>query len=70
MDNKEVFARYRGRIIGIFAAILFSLLYFFIGLSVAITVFIFLFIGYILGKWFDGDIDVAGYVNALFQRRR
>lgn len=29
MDNKEVFARYRGRIIGIFAAILFSLLYFF-----------------------------------------
>ncbi|GAK06225.1 hypothetical protein JCM19037_4805 [Geomicrobium sp. JCM 19037] len=70
MENTEVFARYRGRIIGILAAILFSVLFFYASVSVAITVFIFLFVGYILGKWVDGDLNVAGYINALFQRRR
>ncbi|WP_059103238.1 DUF2273 domain-containing protein [Shouchella shacheensis] len=70
MDNKETFMRYRGRIVGLVSAIIFSLLFLTVGLGYAIAITIFVLIGFLVGKWFDRDLDIGSYIEALFDRRR
>ncbi|MBM0066166.1 DUF2273 domain-containing protein [Alkalicoccobacillus gibsonii] len=67
--NPETFMRYRGRILGLLIAIVFSILYLTIGFGYTVAVAIFVLIGYLIGKWIDGDLDVSTYIQALFSRR-
>ena len=69
MNNKEVFIRYRGRIVGLIAAIIFSVLFLTVGFGYAVMLLVFLLIGYLIGKWADHDLDIASYIDALFNRR-
>lgn len=69
MNNKEVFIRYRGRIVGLIAAAIFSVLFFTVGFGYTVVVFVFLLIGYLIGKWADHDLDIGSYIEALFSRR-
>ena len=67
--NQELFMRYRGRILGLLIAIVFSILYLTIGFGYTVVVGIFVLIGYLIGKWMDGDLNVGAYIDALFSKR-
>lgn len=67
--KQETVKRYRGRIIGLLAALVFSVLFLTIGFWYTVAIGIFVTIGFLIGKWVDGDLNVSSYVDALFSRR-
>lgn len=67
--NPETVRRYRGRVLGLIIATVFSILFFTIGLWYTVVIAIFITIGFLVGKWADGDLNVSGYLDALFSKR-
>lgn len=61
---------YRGRIISLLFAIVFSILYLTVGFGHALVVLLFLLIGIMIGKIIDGDLRVDQLLTFLFQRER
>ncbi|MFC4736888.1 DUF2273 domain-containing protein [Bacillus daqingensis] len=68
-EATETFKRYRGRILGLLAAVLFTILLFTVGFWYTVLIFTILILGYLIGRLFDQDVDVAAYLDALFGRR-
>ncbi|MFB4213231.1 DUF2273 domain-containing protein [Shouchella sp. 1P09AA] len=68
--NPETVKRYRGRIVGLLIAAVFSVLFFTIGFWYTVAVGLFITIGFLVGKWADGDLNASGYLDALFSKRQ
>ncbi|WP_022794919.1 DUF2273 domain-containing protein [Marinococcus halotolerans] len=69
--NEETWQRlrpYRGRIISLLMAIVFSILYLTVGFGHALVVLLFLLIGVLIGKIIDGDLRLDQLLAFFFQR--
>lgn len=69
MENKpEInWKKYRGRLIGIISAFLFSLLWVTIGFPKTVLVFVIVGIGYLVGSFYDGELDVNAWLRYFFR---
>lgn len=64
----ESWYRYRGRIIGVAVALLFAVLWMTIGLGRTIVVGIIVVLGYLIGAYLDGELDLDSWSD-FFSRR-
>lgn len=55
--------KYRGRVIGLLVAFIFALLWMTIGFGEALLIVIIAGIGYGIGAYFDGQIDLDEWFN-------
>ncbi|GAF13279.1 hypothetical protein JCM19045_2516 [Bacillus sp. JCM 19045] len=69
-EKQETFKRYRGRILGLVIAAVFSILFLTIGFGYTVVIAIFVTIGFLVGKWIDGDLNVSSYLEAMFGKRQ
>lgn len=67
---KSIWREYKGRITGLLSAFLFALLWVIFSFGTALLVFVIAAIGYIVGKYFDGDLDLRAWMNFFTGRRR
>lgn len=63
----ETLLPYRGRIIGLFAAIAAGIVFLLWGFGEALLVTILLAVGVLVGRQFDGKKDLRGNLSAFFK---
>lgn len=69
MENKPTidFKQYRGRLLGLVTAFIFALLWVTIGFPKTLLVFVIVGIGYFVGSYFDGQLDVNAWLRYFFK---
>lgn len=55
--------QYRNRIIGLIIAFIFALLWMWLGFAEALLIIIISAIGYLIGSYFDGELDLDSWFN-------
>lgn len=60
---KAVWRQYKGRIIGLLSAFMFALLWVIFNFATAVLVFIIGSIGYLVGAYFDGKLDIREWLR-------
>ncbi len=60
---KEIWPLYKGRIIGLLSAFIFALLWVIFNFGVALLIFVIAGIGFVVGAYFDGAIDLRAWLR-------
>ncbi|MCI7239927.1 DUF2273 domain-containing protein [Aerococcus suis] len=59
--------KYRGRVLGLVIAFLFALLWVTIGFGETLLVMVIVGVGYLIGAYFDGRLDVNAWLKYFFK---
>lgn len=66
---EEILINHRGKALGIFIGLLFSILVISIGLLETVFIMVCIYIGYIVGKRLDDNDNFQDIVNKIFKDR-
>lgn len=58
------------KIVGVTIGIVFGIVLFWLGVGVAFAVLGFAFLGWLIGKIVNGEIDIIGYLETISHRKR
>ncbi|MFE0441540.1 DUF2273 domain-containing protein [Aerococcus sp. NPDC058936] len=61
--ERAIWRQYKGRIIGLLSAFIFALLWVVFNFETALLVFIIAAVGYIVGAYFDGEVDLRAWLR-------
>lgn len=65
---KQLAKKYQGRILGLLLGFIFAVLWVTIGFAKALAVLIIMGLAYVIGAYFDGDLDIDSWL-AFFNIR-
>ena len=69
MSRSEMLLPYRGRLLGLLVGIVLAVLIITVGFGPTLLIVALAAIGYLIGMWRDGQLDVEGWFQ-FFTRRR
>ncbi|WP_129709654.1 DUF2273 domain-containing protein [Priestia megaterium] len=69
MSTPDKLIPYRGRVLGILAGLVLAILLLTIGFGPTLLIVAFMGIGYVIGKWRDGDLDINAWVGFFTKGR-
>lgn len=61
--ERAIWRQYKGRITGLLLAFIFALLWVVFNFGTALLVFIIAAVGYIVGAYFDGEVDLRAWLR-------
>ena len=61
--ERAIWRQYKGRIIGLLSAFIFALLWVVFNFGMALLVFIIAAVGFIIGAYFDGEVDLRAWLR-------
>lgn len=67
MSTKEQLYPYRFRLVGAGIGLIIAILFLTIGFGPTLLLLVFATIGFLIGKWRDGALDIEGWIQ-FFQR--
>lgn len=62
-EERAIWRQYKGRIIGLLSAFIFALLWVVFNFGKALLVFIIAAVGFIIGAYFDGEVDLRAWLR-------
>lgn len=62
-EERAIWRQYKGRIIGLLSAFIFALLWVVFNFGKALLVFIIAAVGFIVGAYFDGEVDLRAWLR-------
>ncbi|MCM3096642.1 DUF2273 domain-containing protein [Priestia megaterium] len=69
MSTPDKLIPYRGRVLGILAGLVLAILLLTIGFDPTLLIVAFMGIGYVIGKWRDGHLDINAWVGFFTKGR-
>ncbi|MED3981775.1 DUF2273 domain-containing protein [Priestia megaterium] len=69
MSTPDKLIPYRGRVLGILAGLVLAILLLTIGFGPTLLIVAFMGIGYVIGKWRDGYLDINAWVEFFTKGR-
>ncbi|MED3882074.1 DUF2273 domain-containing protein [Priestia megaterium] len=69
MSTPDKLIPYRGRVLGILAGLVLAILLLTIGFGPTLLIVAFMGIGYVIGKWRDGYLDINAWVGFFTKGR-